>query len=71
MDIESIQREVTKAAEASFARKTDKQLLSYEILAELYKGKNKGVQPAAFAKYNEHQNRRCKLTIEQVKVNQT
>lgn len=66
MDIQLIQQEGSKVKESSFAKKTDLQLHSYEVLSELYRGNNKGVQPAALVKYNMSVNRKCKLTVEQV-----
>jgi len=45
MDIKKIQAEVDKVGKSTFAKKTDKQLLSYEILSELHKRKNKESQP--------------------------
>ena len=56
-----------KIQEAPFATKTDKQLWSYEVLSQLYKGKNKGIQPSQLVQYNKTSNRKCKLTVEQVK----
>ena len=66
MDIKKIQEEILKIKEAPFSSKSDKQLISYEILSELYKGKNKGIQPAALVKYNKSIHRKCKLTVENV-----
>ena len=66
MNIQLIQEEVFKIKDTSYAQKSDKQLISYENLSELYKGRNKGVQPAALIKYNKVINRSCKLTIEKV-----
>jgi len=68
MDYQLIQQEVSKVKEASFAHKTDLQLLSYEILSEMYKGKNKGTQPTALKHYNKPSNRVCKLTIDQAQT---
>src|SRR5882762_6674327 len=66
MDQKKIQEEILKVQSAPFAKKTDKQLISYELLSELYKSQNKGKQPSALVKYNKSINRKCKLTIEQV-----
>jgi len=66
MDIKKIQAEVDKVGKSTFAKKTDKQLLSYEILSELHKRKNRGVQPKELVKYNNRLNRKCKLSSEQV-----
>ena len=67
MDIKKIQEEVLKIKDAPYSKKTDKQLLAYEILSEIHKGRNKGVQPTALLKYNEAVNRKCKLTAQKVK----
>lgn len=66
MDIEAIQREVSKVWNADYAMKTDKQLMSYQELSDLYKSECRGIQPPALAKYNQPANRKCKLTQEQV-----
>ena len=66
MNKEKILNELKKIQESSFAKKTDKQLISYEVLSEMYKSQNKGVQPAALMKYNKAVNRHCKLSIENV-----
>ncbi len=56
--------EIKKIQESDYAKKTDKQLISYEILSELHKGKNMGIQPIAFKIFNE--NRKRKLSIDQI-----
>ena len=66
MDIKKIQAEVDKVGKSTFAKKTDKQLLSYEILSELHKSMNKGIQPKDLIKYNSRLHRKCKLSTEQV-----
>jgi Mor family transcriptional regulator len=66
MDIKKIKEELIKVQNAPFAKKSDKQLISYEVLSELYKNQNNGIQPAALAKYNKPVNRNCKLTIKDV-----
>lgn len=66
MNKEKIMEELKKVQESPFARKSDKQLLSYETLSERYKSQNKGLQPSALVKYNKAVNRNCKLTIEKV-----
>ena len=66
MDIKRIKEELIKVQNAPYAKKSDKQLISYEVLSELYKNQNKGVQPAALVKYNKSVNRYCKLSIETV-----
>lgn len=64
MNKEKIMNELKKIQESTFARKSDKQLHSYELLSEMYKNQNKGIQPAALAKYNKAVNRNCKLTVD-------
>ncbi len=66
MDIKKIQAEVDKVGKSAFAKKTDKQLLSYEILSELHRSKNKGIQPKDLVKYNSRLHRKCKLSPDQV-----
>lgn len=66
MDTRIIQEEVDKITRSTFAKKTDKQLLSYEVLSEIHRSKNKGIQPKELARYNSRLHRKCKLTIEQV-----
>jgi hypothetical protein len=56
--------EIKKIQDSDYAKKTDKQLISYEILSELHKGKNKGIQPIAFKIFNE--NRVRKLSNNQI-----
>jgi DNA invertase Pin-like site-specific DNA recombinase len=56
--------EIKKIQDSDFAKKTDKQLMSYEILSELHKGKNMGIQPIAFKIFND--NRTRKLSIEKI-----
>jgi len=67
MKKENVLKELKRIQESSYAKKTDKQLLSYEILSEMYKCQNKGIQPAALVKYNKAVNRQCKLSLEKVK----
>jgi predicted DNA-binding protein YlxM (UPF0122 family) len=66
MDIEKINLEISKVQNAPFAKKTDSQLLAYEMLHELYKHQNKGQQPLALAKFNNSVYRKCKLNQELV-----
>lgn len=66
MDIQLIQEEVSKVQECWFAKKTDRQLQSYQTLSEMYMGRNKGVQPPALATYNSPEKRKCKLGVKQV-----
>jgi len=67
MDIKLIQEELKKIEDSSFAKKTDKQLMAWDILSELYKQQYQGIQPLALVKYNDSENRKTKLTKEQVK----
>src|SRR5690554_2317903 len=67
MDIDAIQKEVSKVKNAPFAHKTDKQLWSYQELSDRYRTKNKNKQPESLARYNLPVNRRCKLTPAKVK----
>ena len=57
-------KEIQKIQDSDYAKKSDKQLISYEILSELHKGKNMGIQPIAFKIFNE--NRTSKLSIEKI-----
>jgi len=64
MNNKAVLEELKKIQESEYAKKSDKQLISYEILSELHKGKNNGIQPVAFKIFNE--NRTRKLTIEKI-----
>jgi hypothetical protein len=66
MDNKSIQEEIEKIQSSPFSKKTDKQLISYDILSQLYKEQYKGIQPLALVKYNDTDNRKTKLTKEKV-----
>ena len=66
MTRDEIQEELRRIAQASYAHKSDKQLLANDLLHELYKGRNAGVQAKDLIKYNNSLNRQCKLTPEQV-----
>jgi DNA invertase Pin-like site-specific DNA recombinase len=66
MDIKKIQEEIKRIQSSSYAKKTDKQLISYELLSELHKQQYQGLQPLALVKYNDSENRRTKLNKEQV-----
>lgn len=66
MDIKKIQAEVDKIGQSTFAKKSDKQLISYDILSCIHKSKYQGVQPIALKIFNERKFKKCKLTIEQV-----
>ena len=56
--------EIKKIQDSDYAKKSDKQLISYEILSELHKRKNMGIQPIAFKIFNE--NRKKKLSNDQI-----
>ena len=64
MNNKVVLQELKKIQESEYAKKSDKQLMSYEILSELHKGKNMGIQPIAFKIFNE--NRIRKLSIDQI-----
>ena len=67
MNIKKIQSEIKKIESSSFAKKSDKQLMSYEILSELHKNQYQGIQPLALIKYNDSENRKTKLNKAQVR----
>jgi hypothetical protein len=67
MNIKKIQSEIKKIESSSFAMKSDKQLMSYEILSELHKNQYQGIQPLALVKYNDSENRKTKLNKVQVR----
>lgn len=67
MNKSKIQKELQKIAQANYAKKTDKQLMAYERMHEMHKGKNKGIQSDALKKFNNPIYRECKLTPEMVK----
>jgi hypothetical protein len=67
MNIKEIQTEIKKIESSSFAKKSDKQLMSYEILSELHKNQYQGIQPLALVKYNDSENRKTKLNMAQVR----
>ncbi|BBE17586.1 hypothetical protein AQPE_1742 [Aquipluma nitroreducens] len=62
----AIQNEVGKVWNTDFAHKTDRQLISYQELSDLYKSECRGNQPRSLVKFNQPVNRKCKLTPEQV-----
>lgn len=66
MNRDEIQEELKRISTSSYAKKSDKQLMAYELLHEMYKGQNLGVQAAALVLFNKPSNRKCKLTSEQV-----
>lgn len=67
MDYGKIQQIVKEIQSAPFAKKTDKQLLSYELLSQIQKEKYKGLQPSSLSFYNKPTNRKTKLNSKQVK----
>jgi hypothetical protein len=64
MNNKVVLQELKKIQESEYAKKSDKQLMSYEILSELHKGKNMGIQPIAFKLFND--NRTRKLSIDKI-----
>jgi hypothetical protein len=64
MNNKIVLQELKKIQESEYAKKSDKQLISYEILSELHKGKNVGIQPIAFKIYNK--NRTRKLSFDKI-----
>lgn len=67
MDVKLIQEEIEKIQSLPFSKKTDKQLISYDILSQLHKEQYKGLQPLALVKYNDSENRKTKLSKEKVR----
>ena len=66
MDIRLIQEELKKIENSPFAKKTDKQLMAWDMLSELHKHQYQGKQPLALVKYNDSEIRKTKLNKEQV-----
>ena len=66
MDIKRILEEINKIKNASFAKKSDKQLIANDTLSALHKLKYAGVQPIVFEKFNNRLNRKTKLSEEDV-----
>lgn len=66
MNMKLIQKEIDKIQTSPFSKKTDKQLISYEILSQLHKKKYQGIQPLELVKYNNSDNRLTTLTKEKV-----
>ena len=60
-------KEIQKIQDSDYAKKSDKQLISYEILSELHKNQYQGIQPLALVKYNDSENRKTKLNKVQVR----
>ena len=67
MNNKVVLQELKKIQESEYAKKSDKQLMSYEILSELHKNQYQGIQPLALVKYNDSENRKTKLNKEQVR----
>lgn len=51
---------------SSYAKKTDRQLWSYDQLSATNKALCNGIQPKSLQRYNDPENRKCKLTNDQV-----
>ena len=68
MDTKKIQEEINKIHDAPFSKKSDKQLNAHDVLSTLHKQKYAGVQPIALVKYNKSENRKTKLSKEDVIV---
>ena len=66
MDTKKIQEELNKIHAAPFSKKSDKQLIAHDILSTLHKQKYAGLQPIALVKYNKSENRKTKLSKEDV-----
>ena len=66
MDRDKILQELIKIQNSPYAKKTDKQLLSYERLSELYKERHDGIQPEQLRPYNNPESKKKKLTREKV-----
>ncbi len=67
MDLKLIQEEINKIQSSPFSKKTDKQLISYDMLSVLHKQKYQGMQPLALVKYNDSENRKTKLDKNKVR----
>jgi hypothetical protein len=66
MDTKRIQEELNKIHAAPFSKKSDKQLIAHDVLSTLHKQKYAGLQPIALVKYNKSENRKTKLSKEDV-----
>ena len=66
MDTKKIQEEINKIHAAPFSKKSDKQLNAYDVLSNLHKQKYAGLQPIALVKYNKSENRKTKLSKDDV-----
>lgn len=66
METKKIQEEINKIHAAPFSKKSDKQLIAYDVLSTLHKQKYAGLQPIALVKYNKSENRKTKISKEDV-----
>ena len=66
MDTKKIQEEINKIQAAPFSKKSDKQLIAHDVLSTLHKQKYAGLQPIALVKYNKSENRKTKLSKEDI-----
>ncbi len=62
IDIES---EMKHIFNSSYSKKTDRQLWAYQLLSDNNRALFDGLQPEALQKFNNPENRKCKLTSEQ------
>ena len=60
MDTKQIQDEINKINAAPFSKKSDKQLIAYDVLSILHKQKYAGLQPIALVKYNKSEHKLAK-----------
>lgn len=67
MDYEKIQKEANQILNSNYANKSDKQLMSYEVLSLFKKEQYKGIQPIALSFFNNRNNRKTKLSSKEVK----
>lgn len=67
MNRELIQKELQMIQAAPFTDKTDKQLWSYQKMSDVYKVERGNRQPEHLKRFNSITNRKCKLSIKQVK----
>lgn len=66
MDTKTIQEEINQIKSATFSKLSDKQLIAYDTLSILHKQKYAGIQPIALAQYCKSENRKTKLSKEDV-----
>ena len=66
MNTKKIQEEINKIHAAPFSKKSDKQLIAHDVLSTLHKQKYAGLQPIALVKYNKSENRKTKLSKEDI-----